>query len=454
MGKVFRMLDHQTLLNARLVCGFWRHGLDILTDKGAVNIRGQSFISSEQAQLLLAKADTNKNPFPSRTVRMSMTLNEGRKTSDPSSSTSMVETDAVRTYGTHIKFLNIKLITCSTKRKAMLNVVKNIVIMLCHLPNLQGLSVYISFVFDNARCYSSNPEAVSPRFDRAELDSSFLIPEFKKLKAFRLVAWNSSSEETEWLYYKILRQSPNLEFFDPDFYMGYNKFYTIFSEPKQWPFQLKCLKLALSGRVVPEVFQLLREAKFPLTSVYLDIFEFSCVKQPCYKVIQSLLKSCESSLRTIAVSFYLTSKSIPSSSSRSSAAADILGSSSSFIRKVVTTHQDAAYACMSYAWLKSSNLLSSGGAGGSSNAHNSCKLENLKLRGFKGSLNFLKDFKQLRRLILLDYNPQDQNLFKSESDFYRNIPQLKELYTPRFGSLDVKSIKSKMMDEQYLPIYW
>lgn len=426
------------MLNARQVCTLWRQGLDTLTAHSSIVIRGQSYISLKAAQILIGRRDTKSNPFPFRTVRMSVMLNEGTFTGSIAP-----ETDVVRLYGSHINFLIVKLITCSTKRRAMLNCLRNIALMLLNLHNLQGLSIYISFVFDNARYYSTRGIDTSHCSERDSLDKDYRIPRLQNLRAFRLVAWNFSSPETEWLYYKILRQSPSLTMLDPDFYMGYSKFQAIFSQPSHWPFQLKCLKLALSGKECPEVYQLLRSAKFPLESIYFDIFEYSCQKQPCTKVVHAILKSCKATLKTLALSFYLNSKAIPPISSSSSG--DVLSSSTKFIRKV--TSKKGHDRCLSYEWFKPYRLLAHG------HGDHSYKLQNLKLRGFMGSLNFLMGLKQLKRLILLDYMQEGQTVFGCEDAFYENIPSLKELYTPYFGTLDAKSIKAKMMDEQYLPIY-
>lgn len=450
------------MLNVRQVCTLWRRGIDELTRKGGINFRGQSFVSLKAAQYLIQRGKEvnhpTTNPFPSRTVRMSVMLNEG----GPPEIGIAPETEVIRAYGCHIHFLIIKLITCSTKRRAMLNVLRNMTMMLSHLTNLHGLSIYISFVFDNARYYSTRgflDYQISRNYslDRNSLDKEFTFEQLSKLKAFRLVAWNFSSQETEWLYYKILRESPNLTMFDPDFYMGFSKFHTIFSHPTSWPFQLTCLKLALSGKECREVFILLKSAKFPLESIYLDIFEYSCEKGGCGKVISCLLKCCQPSLKTLAVSFYMNSeKGVPLTTVHQ-AAGEALSASSNFIRKVISYNschgnysRDRRGSGVSFNFFKSFNLFGEMMMNGESGS----KLEKLKLRGFKGSLNFLKDLKQLRRLILLDYCGEGQGMFNCEQAFYRGIPTLRELYTPRFGNLDARDIKAKMMDEKYLPIYW
>ncbi|CAL8090672.1 unnamed protein product [Orchesella dallaii] len=430
LGRIFLHLDRKTLMRTRLVCKFWKTGLDSLTLKDAVILSGQTFICSEEFLHTIPLKTDSTNPFPSRTVRMSFVL-------PTIPDVGAARTAVIRSFGYHIKFINMKINTFFTKPKILATVVSNIAKLLSHLPNLEGLSLGISCLASNFNSFSNSlgytVEETHPV--KYFLGKRFTFPTLTKLRALRLVAWDFSSEETEWLIYEILRNSPNLQLFDPDYYKGYPKFSNIFSHPTNWPFQLSILKLAVPARLCFECVGLLNKAGYPLSSLHLDILEFDWEKCPksYSRVLQTVLRSSESTLRSLSLSFYESSKFIPPS----------VGVSS-FLRNIVS-NCERTY--MRYSYLKISKLHPK------NEEHFCSKVEHLKLRGFKGSLDFLKDLKHLTRLILLDYDQERENLFNCGSAFFVHIPTLKELYTPVFGSIEASSKEFKMMEEKYLRVY-
>ncbi|CAL8090669.1 unnamed protein product [Orchesella dallaii] len=443
LSNVFRHLDFQSIIHSRLICKLWKSGVDILTEKNTLVMKGQTSISSKRTEHILRQWTSYRNPFPSRTVLISFMINSPKYGNDFKTQISK-ELDIVRRYGKYIRILNIKIITCSGERPAMWNVVRNIVEMLPYLNFIEGLSIDVTFISSKR---ISGPFCEEPAAPMWKLEEDFKLPVMKTLKAFRLGAWNFTSIETEWLYCQILKQSPSLEFFDPDYYLGYNKFLAMYAQPLSYSFPLKFIKLSVSSKVCYKVIECIRSAHFTLSNLHLDVFEMEWRKHPhtCCRILHTILKCCGHFLTTLALSFYSNTKDDKFMPLRLFELADAID-----YYEYSSHHQG---------WTVKSVVNQVANRMPTPTTFNSlrnAKIETLKLRGYIGSLNVLKDLKLLKCLILFHYNEADQSLFNCESSFYHHIPTLKELYAPRFQSLNMnaRQCQNKLFDKRYLPLYY
>lgn len=459
MGKIFSHLDFPSILSARQVCSFWREGVDTLTRNDHLMIDGESLVSYERANQLrrwkileerddnLKKdsnngATSNWNPFPARVIKVILS---------PDNIHSKIKTvsiiRALSIFGKEVHFLNIKIqnkplyeiqpmeLGKTLRMRTVALVVRQI---LSHMENLRGLSIHfpLSFEFDltaellgrksNRMISSPSVPLQVPEFCKTTLFSP--LP-FRNLKTFRIISWDFKSEEMESLYLAILRDSPNLEYFDPDFHMGYHKLQGMYMESpsklERTFEQLTCLKLAVPVKVLPQFYRVLRHLK-AVHFLILDIFDENRMnEQGCKGVLQELISSTKKRLTTLSLSFYSNSRFVPPI--YETKLKQQPNCNTNYVNRILIQSKKIC----------NHPRLQSIGMGGLLGEN---QVKNLRLRGVTGQLNFLKKFKHLERLILLDYNRWEQAVFIKEKDFFRNLPSLKVVYTPYFGNAAQSSL--------------
>ncbi|CAL8111062.1 unnamed protein product [Orchesella dallaii] len=384
MGQLMQKLRFRDLIRLRQTCKLWKLGLEKLTFHEKITLVGRTNIDSCNVDAVIA-SQHQENPFPSRIAKLN--LNCDCSDADPPIARNPKYT-LMEQYGEHIFFLQVTLGESPHIQHHFNWITK-------HLKNLRGL-----VLLEASRTFTDKEE---PR-NLNPLSTSDEILTFENLKYLRLDDSTAQLRKTS-LYLEVIKHSPKLEHLD---FHGY--FHIDMDILRLLPtLSLTILRIDAENPRTQEVLEILASCSFPLKSLSLKIMGWSDSANCnlCTTLLHGILAKLGKTLRKLELNLHWDmSNCTPSDGEDNKPEPEIL-------------HTFPSSKCL-------------------------INLEKLKLVGFSGQLEFLKDFVSMKSLLIVDYASENQQVFSSPESFKEILPTLQELYLPVYRTFNSQDYTDKL----------
>lgn len=386
------------VLELRAVCRFWKEGLDKLTEHPVVGLKGVTCVSFRSPEDLTHRSS---NPFPTRIVQMKLCHEHDNPDKIGSDNGNEPETLFLQWYGQHIRYLQITLqhADCTESHFAKMSKL---------LTQIYGLVLSENVSSYRFRTRVDNDPAEKRCRTDPISEQNYEISKLENLKFLKFEHLDCEAKYFE-LYKKILENSPNLTHLELNGH--YHLDMGIVRRLSNPQLILTKLKIDAAYPTTEETLLILSSSHFPLSyfSLRVNGFEDEIVCRSCSALLHTTLERCSSTLTRLELKlswFEETGKELP---------------------QILVE-------------FPSSKFLT--------------KLERLKLVGYRGQLDFLKDFKSLKALLIAYHSSDGQSIFASEKSFKDGLPNLTEVYLPvqninYCGSSDSPDLKEKMQNFMY-----